>query len=150
MCIRDRHAIARGAWLLSDAWLYHSLDAGTLLPEAPFETAAWRGARRAREAREAGAPLRPLAGVTLAVVEADAGAHERLATLARAAGATLTAPTRAALCVGSSGCDARAPRRAGTRGGARGGAPQRVRAEWLYDSVSEGEAQPVDNYGVVA
>ncbi|KOO35457.1 hypothetical protein Ctob_015855 [Chrysochromulina tobinii] len=46
-------AILRGAWVLSEQWLFESLDADELLPEAGFETSAFVGARRARERRQA-------------------------------------------------------------------------------------------------
>lgn len=127
-------AILRGAWLLSDTWLLHSLEAGELLPEAPFETPAFRGARAAREKREQGVAIEPLKGRTLAIVESDSEAYERLRLLATAAGATVTSQTRAEVWVGQ---PARAPS-ARSRGGAK-----LVAAEWLYDSVSMCEAMPV-------
>jgi hypothetical protein len=88
-------AILRGAWVLSEQWLFESLDADELLPEAGFETSAFVGARRARERRQAGEPIQPLARTSVAIVEQDAAACERLVGLARLAGATLAPPTRA-------------------------------------------------------
>ena len=41
-------AILRGAWVLTERWLFESLEADELLPEAGFETSAFVGARRAR------------------------------------------------------------------------------------------------------
>ena len=132
--IKVLQAILRGAWLLSDSWLLHSLESGTLLAEAPFETPAFKGARLAREKREQGLPIAPLKGRTLAIVESDQEAYERLQMLATAAGATLTSTTRADVWVGQ---PARQPS-SRSRGGAK-----LVGAEWLYDSVSMCEAMPV-------
>ena len=148
--VKVLHAILRGAWLLDHSWLLHSLDASALLPEAPFETSAFRGARLARERREAGEAVQPLHGFTLAVVESDPEAKERLRRLAVAAGAILCSTSRAAIWVGnlsSSGASQRSLRRLGrdmVDGGT--GSAQLVSAQWLYDSVSNGEAMPKEQY----
>jgi hypothetical protein len=125
--------VLRGAWLVSDTWLLHSLEAATLLPEDRFETTAFAGAKMARELREAGRPVCPLRGKALAIVEADVEAHERLRLLATAAGATLSTTTRAELWVGSGPAanvtSARSTRR-------RAGGATVVSEQWLYDCVS--------------
>jgi hypothetical protein len=137
-------AILRGAWVLSEQWLFESLDADELLPEAGFETSAFVGARRARERRQAGEPIQPLARTSVAIVEQDAAACERLVGLARLAGATLAPPTRADVVIG-----AVAHAKASSNGGAsarRRGDGALVSAEWLYDSVSDCERKPVGAY----
>jgi len=137
-------AILRGAWVLSEQWLFESLDADELLPEAGFETSAFVGARRARERRQAGEPIQPLARTSVAIVEQDAAACERLVGLARLAGATLAPPTRADVVI-----DAVAHAKASSNGGAsarRRGDGALVSAEWLYDSVSDCERKPVGAY----
>ena len=137
-------AILRGAWVLTERWLFESLEADELLPEAGFETSAFVGARRARERRQAGEPIQPLARTSVAIVEQDAAACERLVSLARLAGATLAPPTRADVVI-----DAVAHAKASSNGGAsarRRGDGALVSAEWLYDSVSDCERKPVGAY----
>ena len=133
-------AVLRGAWLLGDEWLYASVEAGELLPEERYETSAFAGARLARQLREAGKPIAPLAGVALAVVDKDTEADERLRTLAAMTGATLTSATRAVVCVGGKGADA------GGFSSRRRGAATPVTAEWLYDTVQNLEAMPYEPY----
>jgi len=147
--VKVLHAITRGAWLLSDAWLYASVEAGRLLPEGSFETASFAGARKAREAREAKAPLKPLDGLSVAVVETDADVNERLRTLATAAGGSLTSNTRASVWIGGKAS-------AAANAGGGGGSSRRTRssatdatvvsAEWLYDTISRGERMPFADY----
>ena len=137
-------AILRGAWVLTERWLFESLEADELLPEAGFETSAFVGAHRARERRQAGEPIQPLARTSVAIVEQDAAACERLVSLARLAGATLAPPTRADVVI-----DAVAHAKASSNGGAsarRRGDGALVSAEWLYDSVSDCERKPVGAY----
>ena len=141
--VKVLQAVLRGAWLLSDAWLLHSLEAGELLPEGPFETGAFKGAKVARQLRETSVPVEPLKGMSIAIVEADTEAHERLRQLAIAAGASLSSTTRAELWVGSGsgvgGASARTRRGAGAN-------RKLVSSEWLYDSISNCEAMAAEGY----
>ena len=129
------HAILRGAWLVSDAWLLESLEAGELLDEAAYEVSCFPGAKRARERREAGSPIAPLAGLAVAIVDKDTESAARLRSMATSAGATLTSATRAEVCID------------GVKGGAGATSSRRrasvtVAAEWLYDSISHLERMP--------
>ena len=131
------HAVQCGAWLLRTSWLLDSVDAGGFVAEEGYELAVdFPGGQRARLAREAGAPLRPLRGLSVAVCAADAATAEQLRRLASGAGATLTAASRAAVCIGGAG-------------GAKGRARERVvEVEWLYDSVASGQAADPAEYRV--
>jgi hypothetical protein len=42
-------AIAHGAWVLTPAWCMASLEAGRWLPEEPYESLEFPGARRSRQ-----------------------------------------------------------------------------------------------------
>jgi len=48
-------ALARGAWILSPAWILTSLENGKWVDEEPFETKAFTGASKSRKSREDGA-----------------------------------------------------------------------------------------------
>lgn len=140
--VKVLNAILRGAWLVRDKWLYDSMEAGELLPEEGFETDAFPGARVSREKRvnhkEA---LAPLASLAVAIVDPDPEASERLKQLAGAAGAVVTSVTRAAVRVGGTAATG------GSRSSRRNAvdAPL-VTAEWLYDTISNGERMPYSAY----
>lgn len=145
--VKVLQAILRGAWLLSDEWLYKSVDSAALLPEAEFETTAFPGAKLAREKREIEeGPLASLAGLAVAVVDQDADTCERLRQLAAGAGATVTSTTRAAVWIGGKASSGGASSRRARSGS---DAPL-LSAEWLYDTISNGERMPFAPYSSVA
>jgi len=47
-------ALARGAWIVSPAWVLTSLENGKWLDEEPFETSKFVGASKSRKSREEG------------------------------------------------------------------------------------------------
>ena len=78
--------------------------------------------------------------VAVAIIDRDPHSFQRLQTLARAAGAKITASTRAQVCI-----QAAAIKSAETNARRRGCAVF-VGIEWLYDSVSACEKQPIEHY----
>ena len=82
------HAIARGAWLLTPAWLYASLEAGRWVAEDAYEDATFPGAQASRLARGSAKLLDGLK-VTVFEPRRKAPPAAELRALAAAAGATL-------------------------------------------------------------
>lgn len=129
---------------MADKWLYDSLEAGELQPEAEYETGAFDGARLARERRQAGERASPLRGLAVAIVEKDETAAERLKLLAKLAGATVTASSRANVVVDAA-THALLCKGGGTSARRRGDGAV-VGTDWLYDSVSACARMEADAY----
>jgi microcephalin len=85
------HAIARGAWLLTPAWVYASVEAGQRQKEDTFEDETFPGARKSRVAHRDAAFKGLLGAMKLAVHEPrrTGPPASELRALAIAAGATL-------------------------------------------------------------
>jgi microcephalin len=134
------HAIARGAWLLTPAWLYASLEAGRWVAEDEYEDATFPGARASRLARGSAALLE---GVKLAVFEPRRKAPPagELRQLATAAGATLVKKGPCAVVIVAQGDTAGAVAACAAHKGAAV-----VTELWLLDALAAHKVPRTQDY----
>ena len=134
------HAIARGAWLLTPAWLYASLEAGRWVAEDEYEDATFPGARASRLARGSAALLE---GMKIAVFEPRRKAPPagELRQLATAAGATLVKKGPCAVVIVAQGDTAGAAAAAAAHKGAA-----IVTELWLLDALAAHKVPGTQDY----
>nr|XP_054771875.1 microcephalin-like isoform X2 [Lytechinus pictus] len=133
--------IARGCWILSMNWVYRSIEAGSWLPEEPYEmNIHFPGAMISRLAHGAGSdtetsPVEIFSSCTALYVPPESNPpRERLVELIELCGGHISKKASdAKLCVGGNGR------------GKRGSTPV-VAEKWILDCITRFKLLPWDPY----